>query len=50
MEERIVILNESLSLEEEVDFLSDINDAVERGEITAEEAAQMIDREYELLA
>lgn len=44
------VLCEKLTIEEEVDFLQDVNDAVDRGEISAEDAQQMIDRQYELQA
>ena len=45
-----IILCERLTPEEEVDFLQAVNQAVEDGELTDEEASAIIDREYELLA
>lgn len=48
MDEKQVVLCERLTLEEEVDFLTDVNDAEARGEITSEEATEIIDRQYEL--
>lgn len=45
-----VILCERLTIEEEVQFLEMVNAAVEEGEITTEEASEIIDKEYKLLA
>ncbi|HET8910565.1 MAG TPA: hypothetical protein VFN23_03825 [Ktedonobacteraceae bacterium] len=45
-----LVLIEQLSLDEEADFLRAVNDAAAKGELTSEEACQLIDREYELLA
>lgn len=44
----LVVLCESLTTDEQIDFVDAITQAVERGDITQEEATQLIDREYDL--
>jgi hypothetical protein len=44
----IIVVCEPLTLTEEVDFLAMVNDAVAAGELTAEDASEIIDREYSL--
>jgi hypothetical protein len=46
--ERGVVTCLPLTCEEEYDFLADVNAAIVRGELTSDEAQEMIDREYAL--
>jgi len=46
----LIIQCERLTPDEEVDFLQAVNHAVVEGELTNEEASELIDREYELQA
>lgn len=43
-----VVLVEQVSIDEEVDFYQAVDAAVERGEISAEDAIEMIDRQFDL--
>jgi hypothetical protein len=45
-----IVYCEPLTIDEEADFLQMVNDAAEAGDITEEEAMEMIEREYVLLA
>jgi hypothetical protein len=49
MADQILILNEPLTIEEELDFVEAMYDAVDRGDLTAEEVAELISREFDLL-
>lgn len=44
----LVVICESLTVDEEVDFIDAVSEAVLRGDITQEEALDLIDREYSL--
>ena len=46
MDQTVIVYCERSTTEEELDFLTVVNDAQADGEITPQEATEMIDRQY----